>query len=547
MATDTSVIPLALINQAQRLGRNLTAAELIVLDSKLRSVTDFVDYARQLIEVAEGEPERCRREKISRRRAILTDNWSKYVDADIRARATPQIADLICGKYGELIDISRNPARDIWSESAVLYKQAANRFTEPRDQGEVYIELTEETGLDTFWQSVELGVEAFNDVVLWPSVVEGELRHNWAAGDTVCVAFEGAERRNPFAVLLIDSWTEQGRLRKRYFFETAAWRAMFDEDKGRLSLQTGYPQDDAEGGWENPLGELRYTFLHRDPYSPHWWDTTTGEDLVQLSIKTGRHETDMQYMHHRSSHKQLLVSGEMLPKIEGQLLDVSSAIKIQGSAISSQLIDWQVDFAGRLEIMNTEETRAAASRGINAERLRKSSYQSADAAQLAERGLTERRERKEAIFRDAEARYYRKVCLVADANGLDAPDPDVSLQITYAPIEYPTDPLARLALSRERIRLGVESPLDIIKADHPTWPDDRCLEELTRNVAIRAQVAEIMASRNIPTDPGNQSATAEQNGAMGPMVRDNPPQASDMAQSGADSPIPDTPPDTAAK
>jgi len=506
-----------------------TRIEEIVLETKLRSVKDFVDVARDLITFSETNGEKTRRDRIARRRSILWDSWQYLLREDLKNRLSWSIYQAVCGSTGNLVDISRNPCRDIWQEMATLYRSHARRFTEPPESGQKYIDLTNGTKFGTFWQTVETALQAFNDVVVWPTIIERNgkkvVRHRWTAGDAVCVSFSNSDTSEPESVLLIDEFTTiEGEDKTHYHFWTDNWRGLFDEKHRRLDPATGIEIPDDAEGWENPIGELPFVFIHKSPHHPHFWDQSTGEDLIQLTLKTGRQQTYMNYLLKMSSHKQLVVAGEDIPKVESQLLDPGAIVKIRAATPSFQLVDWQVDFTKLQSVIDADEIRAAASRGINAEKLRKTSYQTSSVAELSERGLVERRERNEEIFKEAEAEYYRKFCLIAKMHNIpNAPDPNVQLEVIHAPITYPTDPMANLEFAKQKASVGASSLLDLILQDHPTWSEDRALDYLTRNIEQLSEIQNIKSARNIPADLSNESMTAEQNGAMGPVVRDSKP------------------------
>jgi len=508
-----------------------TRVEEAILESKILSVTDFVDEARKTIHFAETSKEKTRRERTHRRRLILWDCWQKLLQTDMENRLTGAVSEVVIGKNGELVDISRNSARDIWQTMAVLYKTHTRRYTDPIQDGEKYNALTKKTKFQTYWQTVEIALQAFNDVVLWPTIInrngKDALAHRWAAGDSVSVMFDHSNDEEPVSVLLMDKYdNEDGVERTRYHYWTKEWRGLFDQDGKRLDYNTGIKIADDDDNWENPYGELPFVFVHRSPFHPYWWDQTTGEDLIQLTLKIGRRQTMDNYLWKMSGHKQLVVAGEDIPKVESQLMDPGAIIKIRAATPSFQLVDWQVDFKGRQEVVNQEEIRAAASRGINSESLRKTAYMSSGVAELSERGLTEGREKSEGIFRDAEAEYYRKACLVAKSHGLaDVPNYEAELEVVFAPIVYPTDPMANLELAKEKASLGVSGIADIILQDHPDWTEERALEYLKSNIEQLSKVQNEKSARNIPSDLANESKSAEDNGALGPMVRDNQPDA----------------------
>jgi hypothetical protein len=514
-----------------------TRVEQEVFESKLRSALSCEDYARRVIEYARSGQEVKRREMMQRRRAMLHDGWKSLLIADLKNRLTRELWPHVMGPDGDFADISRNPARDIWREMAILYKHAAIRTT-PGDPSAAsdYSELYGDK-FHTFWHSSEVDLQAMNDVAIWPTVANyrGELvvRHNIAAGDTMTVAFdEELGASEPYAVVFVDYYrTPNGVPYERYRFWTPSWRLVFDQNLDRLDHLTGIKCGDGADGYENPYGFLPFEFVHKDPYQSTFWNVTLGEDLVELTLKTGRFETDTDYLAHKSGHKQLAVSGTgRLKKPDKTLADPGAFIMLQGDGITTTLIDWQVNLTERTETSNAWEMRAAASRGINPERLRRTSYQTAESARLSERGLQERREEMEEVWRSAEQGYFQLVAIVAGAHEIKPKlDPAQELEVTYAPIEYPGDPERRLVVAEKKARLGVASLVQLVLEDHPSWDENQAFDFIRKNVHQLAEMAQIKQAAGVPgNDLANRSADDEADGATGPEIRDGvAPRATD--------------------
>ncbi len=95
-------------------------------------------------------------------------------------------------------------------------------------------------------------------------------------------------------------------------------------------------------------------------------------------------------------------------------------VKVKGEDARFTIVDWQLDLKARLDCQSADELAAAAARGINPERYKRSTnYQTGVGALHAERGLAEYRIRNHPIFARAEEEYYKMVCLVCAAHGMD--------------------------------------------------------------------------------------------------------------------------------
>lgn len=496
----------------------LTPEQRIVVEAKERSKVTAEDWARCAIEITRSQPEVRRRELTARRRRILSDAWKPLVIADIKNRYHTEFHSTLLGPNGDYADISKNPARDIWTELAVLYKLEAIRSVEDADgkKDEAATEQYKELAgmlFNVYWQEVETQTWAFNDVAIWPTLVERrgrwEVHHNVAGGDTMTVLFDrelGGDE--PYAVVHIDDGG------KRYRYIDANWRLVFDSNLIRIDHVTGLPLDDGDAGslgpggmpgWQNPLGEIGIEWIHRLPYRngrDQFWDQSNGDDLVELTLKIGRFETDTDAKARRSGHKQLVAWGRKVDDRAGkQLLDMAAMIRIVGDDVNALLVDWQINLQERVDTSNAWEMRAAAAHGINPERMRRTGYQTAEGARLSERGLDERRIKMAPLFKVAEQGYYYLVARWASILGVPSVDldPTAMLSVSHAPIAYPTDPLAQLELMLKKIEAGLASRVDAVLQEHPTWSPKKAIDFL----------AAMETPSTVPTVTGDPEPPAE--------------------------------------
>jgi hypothetical protein len=510
----------------------MSEPERVVILSLERSALTLEQYAQRLIEFAKSGPEVQRRTLASRRRALLRDAWGAVLKATLRNWLRPEVYESVVGASGDQADVSRNPAKDIWTELSVLYKRAPVRETDPPEAGDAYSALLAGSHFDLFWQRVELYVEAFNDCVVWPAVVERQgkkvIRHRIATPDMVSVKTRDDDPTEIEAVVIIDSMQDEGGQElTRYHFWTDAWYAVFD-DGGEVDDDGAPVLKRADIGMEpgiNPFGRLPFVAIHRDPVETDFWNTSAGEDLVCLTLLTGRNRTCDHYARKMSGFTQLMQWGDApeLPPVqlrsEGSILTF-----VTGGSGGVREVTWTANLNERADLNDRDIAAAAAARGINPEKLKTGhSYQNTTSARLSERGLSERREAKVETFVVAEQEYFRSVCLVAGKSGIAAPDSEAELNVEHSPLEYADDPLALSQYMREAIAIGVESPITIERRLHPTWSLKRCRESVLKKIEDTAAIMEIKVKRNVPDDPGGSGTLEdEENGAQGPVTRDAP-------------------------
>lgn len=507
-------------------------AERVVFESLERSAVTLDEYATMLIRYSQGAQEVARRTLASRRRAILRDAWGDLLKAVLRNWLRPETYSEVVGAQEDQADVSRNPAKDIWTELSVLYKKPPVRTGEGVEK---YQTLTRNTHFNLFWQRVELYLEAFNDLLIWPTVVirhgKKVIRHRIATPDMVTLKTLDDDPTEVEGLVIIDAARDfAGGDRTRYQFWTNEWQAVFAEaptfetdDRGRATTVRELERADiGPKPGENPYGELPFVAIHRDPVESDFWNSAAGEDLVCLTLLIGRNRTCDHYARKMSGFTQLLQWGEAPEEPRQQLRHEAAVMQfVTGGNGGVKEVTWAANLDERANLNDRDIAAAAAARGINAEKLKAGpTYQNTTSARLSERGLSERREAKVETFVVAEQEYYRAVCLVAKANGLDAPDRDAEFEIEHSPMEYPDDPATLAQSMRENVAIGLESVVTLMRRLHPTWSEEKCLAEVKKRMDETSQVMEIKTKRNVADDLTNRSASDEANGAQGPVIRD---------------------------
>ena len=494
-------------SNVHRLSRGAEVAQL----TYEASAVDAEDVAKDLIAIAKSRAEQDRREWTARRRALLYDDWQGLLFEDMKKRLNEALWPIICGEDGSYCNISRNPAKAIWSEMSVLYNLPPQRAT-PGDKNatsEAYKALLDGTLFDLFLAEAELELAAFNDLVMWPSTARDDtgrvvLEHNKIAGDQCTVVYDpelGGERK-PWAVVMLDQFADaKANQFTRYRILTRDWRMAFDDQGKRLGWHTmrevppiPEPGDDdwtdLDVGIVNPLGLRHLVFAHRFPFSKKFWSVTPDDDLVELALDQGRFETNTTDQKNRAGHKQIVLTGDSIHEAEPQMLDVSQIIKLKGTNLTATVVEWSPDFEARTRVQDAGEARAAAMRGINPERLRRS-YQTDAQARNIEASKHEQRAKTQPLWVAIENRYMRACKLVAGLMRMPAAaDIDVAqrLKISYVPTRAVSNPKEQAETDGVRVEQGVQHPAEPIMREDPSLTKEQAMAELKGNIKAAAEV-----------------------------------------------------------
>jgi len=518
-------------------------ARQVVRASYESSAITFEEYAELVVRFAESQPERARRALTQRRLDILRDAWGPLLIAALDNWLKDEVRELVIGRSDDHIDLSRNPAKHIWQELAMLYKLPPKRSTrvddKETDDDEKYVALLGGTDFDIWWQLVELLLNTCNEVVIWPDVIERNgkkiIKHRVATG-AVLSAIPLAEDNSEIECwTIIDKYKSlTGMGHARYRIWTDQWHGEFKRgssgdlertDRVNPELITEVMDDSSiDFTVTNPYGEMPMIRVRLTPWPDIVWDQTSGEDLVDLNIHGGINRQFYRYLLKVHGFKQLLLSGDF-DKDQKVILDPGFLLKIQGENTNTSLIDWSVNLLDRLKCMDVDEQAAAAAKGINPQRYKRDTdYQTGVGAKHAERGLAEYRERNRPIMLRAEREYYRMLCVVVAAHGFDSesiPNPDAKLNVDFQPLAFPQDPIKQLEVDSKEIALSLESHKTILKRKHPDWTAEQIDQHLEDVMESIAYVNDMKTRHEVPDNPENESARAEEDGARGPVVRDD--------------------------
>lgn len=510
-------------------------AQQLVLTSFEKSALTMEEYAELVINFANTHEERTRRAFTHRRVQLLRDAWGPLLKASFENWTTPAVADAVIGPAGDHLDISANPAKQIWRETAVTYKTPPRRDT-PKKKSAIkqYNKLLEGTSFELHWQLAEPLLEACNEVLIWPEFVtidgETKLKHCMAAGNVFTLVANEEHPTEIEAVLFIDEFNTLAGVRKVvYRLWTKEWHAQFEADPqggfmrtGRVNEALASDNPELDNSAPNPFGRIPFHLVRSNPWCDQLLDITTGEDLVDLTLRGAEHRLFYRYLQKMGGFKQGVATGEAIESKMQQLLDPGVLLKIEGTQVNFQLIDWSVDLKAMLDCMMADELRAAAGRGINPERFKRTgNNQGVSGARVAERGLAENRLRRVPIWTLAEQAYYDLVALRGAKQSIEgAPPEDTELKVFFAPLAYPEDPKEQLEVEKAELSMGLVSPMQLLQRRNPELTDDDAMKIIQSNMEAIALVNDMKVKHNIPNDPTKESASAEQNGLQGPAVRD---------------------------
>lgn len=250
-----------------------------------------------------------------------------------------------------------------------------------------------------------------------------------------------------------------------------------------------------------------------------YWDITVGADLEAQTLNSLSLDLVITYKAWTQRHIQLAFKGDVDGFPRNQILNEKSILYIGGNSDSLLLpIDLQGDFRQLLDVQASNEARTAAAYGISRERLNQKGGVETDD------GLHERVDEMAQIAYRAEVDLFRVTKAISREHPQYHLSPDSRTIVDLGYLHARTNRKTQLELYDMEVKQGLRSGVDSVLEDNPEYGGDRAvalahIEERTREQAAIYEIQKITNSpnRNDLSKPGQ---TAEDNGRMGPMVRD---------------------------
>ena len=266
------------------------------------------------------------------------------------------------------------------------------------------------------------------------------------------------------------------------------------------------------------FGRKPWVEIHRRARWGSYWDTTTGGDLVAATIQVALLNTLILKLHKSQGHLQLAFSGDDSALPQEQALDEENVLLFPAGQLS--ILNLQADPGNYIKTKTEIETTVAANYGISRERLNQQQPSSGE----HDAPLRERTAEIVQVMTAAELDLCDVVTRVSQEHPTSKLPGGCTMAVDYHEVAHRVDRKTVLELRQTERSMGVRSVLDDIYEDNPEIAGDEeaAWAEIDRNMAAEAEYIRRRRALNVPEDatveePGQD---AEDNGRMGPMVRD---------------------------
>lgn len=269
-------------------------------------------------------------------------------------------------------------------------------------------------------------------------------------------------------------------------------------------------------------GRIPAIQIHRRARWGCYFDSTTGSDALNAAKTLMLYDLIIMKKIRAQSHLQLAYEGDLENLVKGQITDEHSILVAQGNSKGKgfHLLDLQSDPTKIIAAKNDTMEVCAANHGISLDRLNQRAIDISE-----ESGLKERVMELAGVMSCVETELFEEVKLIANAEHPKYKLPEESkLNVDFGPFLARVERKTQLENRQTERSMGLRSGVDDVLEDNPELRGNRAkaMEFIDQKMKEEAVIVEQRRALNIPADytSDQPGSSAEENGAMGPKVRD---------------------------
>lgn len=431
-----------------------------------------------------------RRVKFLKRKKILRDELKSIVDSELSlmfSRETYEDMRLY-------IDVSNNLMRRVIREISTLYSDEHERTVTPKSNQKIYEEIIGDEGIslnDKLRRSNYL-LNGLNDLVFQVAVPADYIDINCLTPDKVIVI---ENQDNPVivdALLIEDCYTDRfGRETKQYIFWSPTRHFIIDENfraktvDGNDQMINPYREINIQTGEFHP-----FVFAHNSDREESFWDTYSGDDLVEATKLIAIKNTFLYFMF-PMQFKQIAIQMNTDDGVSIKSNQIKSPLHVMTTNGAMQTLDWQSNLQQLSQTIQDKLFMVAGNYGISSENFKlMATATSGFARMVAKERLNEIRKEQIPNWRKIESGLFGAIRAGVNLYGIKRPIADTAkFSIDYKEPEFVNDPASDLDVKERKIELGILNPLDLIKEENPDIKTDEEAEEvLNSNIQIKNRI-----------------------------------------------------------
>lgn len=242
-----------------------------------------------------------------------------------------------------------------------------------------------------------------------------------------------------------------------------------------------YPDGNENG--INPYQELPFVFMQNGFRDGFFFDQYTGDDLIYITLDNAVYNTFKNYLIKWQTFKQLWVTGSNIGAIQGQMLDPSTAITVNGEDAKLGLLDLTANLEQLENTLMNSANNVALNYNISPSQFRMTSQVSSGfALQMENTALDNFTISQQYDFVDYEKELFRLMSVVSEKDlG--------TMDITFNKPTYKESRQTEIETIAKEIELGIKSPIKVIQERNNISEDD-AKEIFEQNLKERNQLNE---------------------------------------------------------
>lgn len=388
------------------------------------------------------------------------------------------------------LDMTNNIFRAIVDKTSKVYTNGVVREIADPQIEEYYKDLR----IDQFMTQANKYLNAFNDIivqVVWDAISnKPKLIFRYPHKTRV----ELNEFDEPVSVEYFVSSVEGDDKKEKW----AYWSATEHYYK-EYSNDGSHERADINDEGINPFGVLPFIFMQKGFRDGDFFDQYSGTDLVETTLDNSIYNTFKNYLIKWQSFKQIVVVGQNVGEINGQILDPSSAITVSGSDVDFQLLDLQANLEELAGVLDTAISKIAINYNISPAQFKMTSQVSTGfALKMENQQLDNITREAQKDFVSYEKQLHSLIVKIGNTHGNNFSEEFV---IAFNPIAYQESDEAKLNAYVRAVDLGLTNPIEIISKER-NIPQDRAKVIWDENIKVRNEMLNKLGTIEITTDIG---------------------------------------------
>jgi hypothetical protein len=448
---------------------------------------------------------KARREEIAQRVRLYNDDSKEDFEALIRSifedtSVQEQRIKLI------KVAMEQNLTRRIVDEVASLYDKPAVRTL--KTKSEAFHEEEKRLNLHEIMQEQHRLLQLCNDVLIWQfKGADGKNKLRVVTSDCFDAIAHPSDPAVMAGVMIDVSPTSMKPgvstdSLPHYELWDDTYRYLLNK-QGKLVDRDGTPTDEPE---EHNLGRIPGVLLHKREPTDHLLDCRQGRDIISAHLGCGLLNVMIMRLQKSQGERQMVLKGNLANVAAGQRMDGEGPLALPPETDLSML-DTRTDAEHYLTVKKDKLINVGQRYGLSYEQLtyqETSDTSSGKAYSVRREKLTELRgeQRRRALINEA---------AVVELMGFDVD----GMKVDHSEQAMPADAMEEIALLKDRMAMGLDSPLAYLKRKDPDLDDAGALALMHKNLQEWAVMIVLVRALNAPAgaDGNNAGRSPSENGA----------------------------------